>query len=167
MSIQLADYFDYLEKNFKNHRERLENIKELVSFAASFGDQPEGLGAFLEQISLTQSHDQSKEKLGVNLMTIHLAKGLEFDNVFVVGCNEGTLPHHRSYGTPEELEEERRLMYVAVTRAAKKLFLSFCNLPSRFLSEIPPELIDYKAPQNNHPQKQNFSNEEDFWIDYN
>lgn len=165
--INNTDYFEYLEKNFKNHQERLENVKELIVFASSFANGPDGLNAFLEQISLAQSHDNSQGKKGVNLMTIHLAKGLEFDNVFVVGCNEGTLPHHRSYSTNEELEEERRLMYVAVTRAAKGLFLSFFNIPSRFLGEIPPELIDYEAPQNNHPQKQNFSNEEDLWIDYN
>lgn len=161
--INNTDYFDYLEKNFRNHRERLENIKELLAFATNFSNQAEGLGSFLEQISLAQSHDQPEGERGVNLMTIHLAKGLEFDHVFLIGCSEGTLPHHRSYNTAEELEEERRLMYVAVTRAAKNLFLSFSHLPSRFLYEIPPELISYDGPQFN---KQNSADDEDLWIDY-
>ncbi len=160
--INNTDYFEYLEKNFRNHRERLENVKELLAFAASFGDKPEALSAFLEQVSLAQSHDQSKQEGGVNLMTIHLAKGLEFDHVFLVGCSEGTLPHHRSFNTNEELEEERRLMYVAVTRAAKSLFLSFSNIPSRFLYDIPPELIKYDGPQ----PKQRNTDGEDLWIDY-
>lgn len=161
--INNTDYFDYLEKNFKNYQERIENVKELIAFAASFGDRPDKLSGLLEQISLAQSHDQANGGRAVNLMTIHLAKGLEFDNVFLVGCSEGTLPHHRSFNTNEEMEEERRLMYVAVTRAAKKLFLSFSNIPSRFLYEIPPELISYDGPL---PKRHQPENDEDLWIDY-
>jgi len=77
------------------------------------------------------------------MMTIHLSKGLEFGNVFVCGVNEGVLPHHRSLVSKDELEEERRLMYVAMTRAKEKLFLSFFNFPSRFLYEVPPELVEF------------------------
>ncbi len=134
-----TDYFQYLERRFRNSEEREENVKELINFAASFVDR--GLTAFLEQVSLAQAQDAPAGERGVNLMTIHLAKGLEFDTVFIAGCNEGTLPHHRSYNTEEELEEERRLMYVAVTRASQRLFLSFNKIPSRFLYEIPPELV--------------------------
>src|SRR5262249_2440905 len=76
-----------------------------------------------------------------NLMTVHLAKGLEFDAVFIAGAAEGLLPHSRSLDTEAELEEERRLMYVAMTRARKKLFISFYGLPSRFVGEIPPDCI--------------------------
>jgi DNA helicase-2/ATP-dependent DNA helicase PcrA len=70
-------------------------------------------------------------------MTIHMAKGLEFDTVFIAGAAEGLLPHIRSIDKEDSLEEERRLMYVAMTRAREKLFISFFGLPSRFLSEIP------------------------------
>jgi DNA helicase-2/ATP-dependent DNA helicase PcrA len=74
-------------------------------------------------------------------MTIHMAKGLEFDAVFIAGAAEGLLPHIRSIDSDDSLEEERRLMYVAMTRARKKLFISFYGLPSRFLGEIPSEYI--------------------------
>ena len=75
-------------------------------------------------------------------MTLHCAKGLEFDTVHVAGCSEGLLPHQMAYASQEELEEERRLMYVAMTRARKKLSLSFSGIPSRFLHELPPELTE-------------------------
>ena len=81
-------------------------------------------------------------------MTIHLAKGLEFENVYVVGVTEGLLPHQRSLGSEEELEEERRLMYVAMTRARQKLILSFHGLASRFLHELPPELVEFTPVEN-------------------
>ncbi|MBI5306037.1 UvrD-helicase domain-containing protein [Candidatus Wolfebacteria bacterium] len=144
--LKTADYFAYLKKHYANFEERVENINELIYFASGFSD----LGEFLERISLLQSADNIKEEMGdsekdfkVNLMTIHLAKGLEFDAVFIVGCNEGILPHQMSYHNEEEIEEERRLMYVAMTRAKKELFLNFYNLPSRFLSEIAPETVDF------------------------
>ncbi len=160
--INNTNYIEYLENNFKNYQERIENVKELISFASNFTKE-RGLSEFLEQVSLAQGHDNSKNQDGVNLMTIHLSKGLEFDTVFIAGCSEGVLPHHRSYGTNEELEEERRLMYVAVTRAAKRLFLSFANIPSRFLYEISPELIQYDAPQ---PNKKHLPDEDEMHIEY-
>ena len=89
-----------------------------------------------------------KKNLGgqaVNLMTIHLSKGLEFDRVFIAGCNEGILPHSRSLGTALEIEEERRLLYVAMTRAKKELNLSFYDIPSRFLGELPNDLVEFKS----------------------
>ena len=76
-------------------------------------------------------------------MTIHLAKGLEFDKVYLIGTNEGLLPHQMSYYSDMEIEEERRLMYVAMTRAKKELYLNFYNLPSRFLHEISPEFTEF------------------------
>ena len=78
-------------------------------------------------------------------MTIHMAKGLEFDTVFVAGCSEGLLPHARSIDAADQLEEERRLMYVAMTRARHNLFLSLYNIPSRFLFEIPKELTEFES----------------------
>jgi DNA helicase II / ATP-dependent DNA helicase PcrA len=151
--LEKSDYFEILKKKFKNAKERIENINELLIFAETF----ESLGLFLERISLLQSTDvatqntdtatdsrdkkeHSNRDTVVQLMTIHLAKGLEFDTVFVIGCSEGLLPHQLSYGSSEELEEERRLMYVAMTRARKNLFLSFSSFPSRFLYEIPSGL---------------------------
>lgn len=80
----------------------------------------------------------------VNLMTVHAAKGLEFNQVFVAGCNEGLFPHERSLFSDDELAEERRLMYVAMTRARKMLTLTFYGAASRFLYEIPPELTDFR-----------------------
>ena len=139
--IKASDYFGYLEKNFVNATERKENIAELMTFASKFED----LAIFLEQVSLVQPTDAIAKNKTVHLMTIHLAKGLEFDRVFVVGCSEGLLPHARSLKDEAELEEERRLMYVAMTRAKKELSLSFYDLPSRFLLELPPELIEFRS----------------------
>jgi len=78
-------------------------------------------------------------------MTIHLAKGLEFDDVYIVGMSEGLLPHERSLLSAEKIEEERRLAYVAMTRAKTRLHISFYSFASRFLHEIPPELIESKT----------------------
>lgn len=147
--LESSDYFEYLKKNFTNWAERRENVAELLYFAAKFKE----LTAFLEEVALLQATDPSpldkvegrQAQNAVQLMTIHLAKGLEFDRVFVAGCTEGILPHTRSLGSLEELEEERRLMYVAMTRAKKELCLSFYDLPSRFLSEMPEELIRFES----------------------
>lgn len=143
-------YKDLLEAKFNNPQERLENIAELTAFAASFTSLEE----FLERAALLQSADMPagtlEEASGpinpVNLMTIHIAKGLEFDYVFVIGCNEGVLPHERSLASGEDVEEERRLMYVAMTRARKSLYLLFHAFPSRFLYEIPNELCEFVSP---------------------
>lgn len=144
--IKTTDYFKYLMKNFTNHFERAENVKELIDFSSNF----ENLVDFLERILLLQPMDGEKKvkkvpvNFGVvNLMTIHTAKGLEFDSVFVVGANEGLLPHQMSYRDENGIEEERRLMYVAMTRARKNLCLNFYSLPSRFLYEIPPDLVEF------------------------
>ena len=85
--------------------------------------------------------DCRQKDAAVHLSTIHLAKGLEFDTVFIAGAAEGVLPHIHSMDNDGALEEERRLMYVAMTRARKKLFISFSGMPSRFLSEIPQEYL--------------------------
>lgn len=145
--IKTSDYLSQLQRNFPNFYERSENISELISFASGFPS----LGEFLEAVSLFQSSDSAPKKKSkkeifgqINLMTIHLSKGLEFDNVFAVGVTEGLLPHSMSYHEDGGLEEERRLMYVAMTRAKKRLFLSFYNIPSRFLSEISPEYLHFE-----------------------
>ena len=140
--LKTADYFSYLAANFQNSEERAENITELLKFASSF----DSLDELIERISLLQSTDRidDSEEPQVRLMTIHLAKGLEFDDVYIAGVSEGLLPHQRALLDENELEEERRLAYVAMTRAKNRLHLSFYSFASRFLYEIPPELIDFK-----------------------
>jgi DNA helicase-2/ATP-dependent DNA helicase PcrA len=110
---------------------------------------------FLEETALLADADEVEDKKNVvNLMTLHSAKGLEFSTVFIAGCEEGLFPHSRSVLRPEELEEERRLAYVGITRAKKEVYLIFSrqrqiygniqiNPPSRFLSDIPADLINF------------------------
>ncbi len=149
-------YFDYLEANFVNADEREENITELIAFASEFTDLQE----LLERLSLLEAADEIGNKNGrsggeknateISLMTIHLAKGLEFNNVFIAGVAEGFLPHGRSIENEASLEEERRLMYVAMTRARKKLFISFYGIPSRFIGEIPEDCVSFTAEDGMH-----------------
>ena len=138
--LKNTGYLNYIERNFLNFKERFENIEELIYFASSF----KTLSEFLERVALLEPHDQKENKnSSVELMTIHLAKGLEFDYVFIIGACEGILPHKLSYYNQREMEEERRLMYVAMTRARKDLFISFYKEPSRFLFDIPQNLIEF------------------------
>jgi ATP-dependent DNA helicase UvrD/PcrA len=138
---------------------RIENLRELVGVAAEFEartaqeDGPPGLADFLEQMALVSDQDEYEEsEPTVTLMTLHTAKGLEFPVVFMVGMEDGVFPHYRSMGSPSELEEERRLAYVGITRAKQRLYLTHAwsrnlfggssyNPPSRFLGEIPEALI--------------------------
>jgi DNA helicase-2/ATP-dependent DNA helicase PcrA len=128
---------------------RLENLGELVGSAREFTR----LDEFLEQVALVADTDDLDEDDRVVLMTLHSAKGLEFPVVFLIGMEEGVFPHSRALSEPVELEEERRLAYVGITRAQNKLFTSHAwsrqlfgstnyNPPSRFLEEIPAELIE-------------------------
>lgn len=135
---------------------RLENLEELVNVVQDFqaSESEPTLAAFLDQVALVNAIDNLEEgSEALPLMTLHLAKGLEFDGVFLVGMEEGLLPHSRSTDTPEEVDEERRLTYVGMTRARKKLFLSYANrrrvfgneqynLPSRFIDNLPEELLN-------------------------
>ncbi len=139
--LETFGYFDYLESNYANADEREENIAELIAFATDFPR----LDELLERLSLLEAADEIGGKKAdgreVNLMTIHLAKGLEFDSVFIAGVAEGLLPHGRSLNDEASIEEERRLMYVAMTRARKRLAISFYGIPSRFIGEIPEDCI--------------------------
>jgi len=141
--LKNTEYLASLRKNFTNAMEREENVAALIQFASNF----EETTPLLEQISLLQANDETnrdKREPQVILLTVHLAKGLEFDQVYIAGANEGLLPHNRSLTTLAELEEERRLMYVAMTRARSMLAISFYDLPSRFLSELPADTIVYQ-----------------------
>jgi DNA helicase II / ATP-dependent DNA helicase PcrA len=141
---------------------RVENLEELVSVAREFEQsRPEGtLVDFLEQVALVADADQIPSEDGsdgvVTLMTLHTAKGLEFPVVFMTGLEDGVFPHMRSMGDPKELEEERRLAYVGITRAEKRLYLSRSNVrsawgspefypPSRFLDDVPSELVEWQG----------------------
>ncbi|HEU4354301.1 MAG TPA: DNA helicase PcrA [Actinomycetota bacterium] len=134
---------------------RIENIRELGGVAAEFEARFPGgeLTDFLESVSLVSDQDEYDEEAGsVTLMTLHIAKGLEFPAVFIIGMEDGVFPHYRSMGDQAELEEERRLAYVGITRAQQRLYLCHAwsrtlfgttsyNPPSRFLGEIPSELL--------------------------
>lgn len=137
-------------------QDRAENIGELLSVAKDFQDtNPTGtVEDFLEQVALVNDVDSfEQEESKVTLMTLHAAKGLEFPIVFLGGLEEGLFPHSRTLMNPEEIEEERRLAYVGITRAEKELYISNATtrtvfgrtssyLPSRFIDEIPEELVD-------------------------
>ena len=136
---------------------RLENLEEFKSITKAF-EEREGnvsLGEFLDELSLISDVSEQKEDSNdkVTLMTMHAVKGLEFDYVFIIGFEEGLFPHSNSFNSNEELEEERRLCYVALTRAKKKLYLINArsrilygkvssNIPSRFINEIGDEYLE-------------------------
>lgn len=140
--------------------ERLENIRELVSLAARYDGLPkeEALEALLESAALASDQDEIKENTNVvRLMTVHASKGLEFPYVFITGLEEGLFPYEREGEGEANQEEERRLMYVALTRAEKKVFLSYASyrtvfgsktgtVPSQFLSDIASELVAWESP---------------------
>lgn len=148
--------------------ERLDNIYELISMAQEKEAEGVDLAHFLEQVTLLTSIDEVKEEGdAVTLMTLHSAKGLEFPVVFLTGLEESILPHFRSLYDPLQLEEERRLCYVGITRAKQKLFLSAAkmrtlsgetrfSMASRFINEIPPELLEYREAAEEPTLFQNF-----------
>ncbi len=152
--LKATHYLETFDEKNENDLMRLENIKELRSVATQFAK----LEDFLENVSLIE-HEQlpkkpsdNKEKNAVTLMTLHAAKGLEFKTVFIIGMEEGLFPHSRSFLDRQELEEERRLCYVGITRAKEKLYLTYTsrrlyfgtfttNEISRFITDLPKDLI--------------------------
>lgn len=169
-NLSLTEFIDYVidksgmkesltsEKSLENDL-RLDNLEEFKSVTASFEERTGSvnLSDFLEEISLVADISEHKEeKDAVTLMTIHSAKGLEFDCVFLCGMEEGIFPHQNSFGSDAEIEEERRLCYVGITRARKVLYLTNAhsrilygreqvNQPSRFIKEIDKDLLDVKV----------------------
>jgi len=154
--LKRSGYKESLLKEGKEGMDRWENVEELFNVAGKFAKQPwtEGLTAMLEEVTLMSDLDRKEDNGNkLTLMTLHSAKGLEFDNVFFVGLEEGILPHSRSMLNPEELAEEVRLAYVGITRARKNLYLSYArvrqsygeikkSVPSRILKAIPKNLIN-------------------------
>lgn len=165
--IEVSGYLSRFDPHDEEDQARIENVQELKSVAQNFED----IGTFLENLSLAEQDTKSKRYLtpqaviegkdqdAAILMTLHASKGLEFDQVFLVGMEEGIFPHSRSLNAKQDLEEERRLCYVGMTRARKCLHLTYtqnrlyfgtrsANLPSRFLEELPEEVIESDKPKN-------------------
>ena len=155
--IEETKYIEYLrESDEKESKDRIANVEELVNAAQEYDlNYSEGtLQGFLEEVALVSDVDELEGDVdAVTLMTLHTAKGLEFPVVFITGMEDGLLPHSESKDLDEEIEEERRLCYVGITRAMKELFLSHARrrtrygqmnpcIASRFLDEIPEEIID-------------------------
>ncbi len=147
-------------KNDREGRERLENLDELMNAAANFTQEDEdSLTAFLTHAALESGDNQAQEgQDAVQLMTVHSAKGLEFNQVFITGLEDGLFPHENSIMEKDGLDEERRLMYVAITRARQRLYLSFAqtrmlhgqtryNMKSRFFDELPEVVLKWLTPQ--------------------
>jgi DNA helicase-2/ATP-dependent DNA helicase PcrA len=155
-SVVEAIYDDYAKVNFTNYELRKEDLNQLAAFARQFKD----LNEFLSQLALISNVDaeaapnQTADKEAVNLSTVHQAKGLEFHTVFVIWLTDGMFPSSRSMDERKDLEEERRLFYVAITRAKDELYLTYPHMrltggygdvfqrPSRFLKEIPNKLVE-------------------------
>jgi len=163
--VNSSKYMEMLqEEGTEESESRIENIRELLTAAVESAERTESLRDFLDHAALVSDQDAYDEAAPVTLMTLHTAKGLEFPVVFIMGLEEGLFPHSRSIDEGRELEEERRLFYVGMTRAEQKLYLSsarfrryFGNLdqqvsePSRFLSEIPADLIEEAGERRRKP----------------
>jgi DNA helicase-2/ATP-dependent DNA helicase PcrA len=158
--LKTSGYETYLRDGTEEGEQRYENVQELITVASEYtACGAEGLSAFLERVSLVQDADALETSNNViHLMTLHTAKGLEYPVIFMFGMEEGIFPHARSFLSPVAMEEERRLCYVGMTRAKKKLYLlaaqqrkqfgqSSANPPSRYLFDIPPHLTEMIAPR--------------------
>jgi DNA helicase-2/ATP-dependent DNA helicase PcrA len=147
---------------------RMENLRELVNAAMDSRDRGETLAEFLDHAALVSDVDTYDPRGQVTLMTLHSAKGLEFNLVFLIGMEEGLFPHSRAFNDPDQMEEERRLCYVGMTRAMDQLVLSQArfrrrygtdmpdaSMPSRFLEEVPPQLLeDLSKPRPGRSQRE-------------
>jgi len=154
--LKQTDYIKYLNESYPDAEGRVENVEELLSAAYGFaeGAEDKSLRAFLEEVALVADVDTMDFDAGqLTLMTLHNAKGLEFSTVIITGLEEGLFPHFNSIDDPLAVEEERRLFYVGMTRARRRLFLTFAGMrrrmgmleggvPSRFLNEIPERCLE-------------------------
>lgn len=177
-SLSLPEFIAYIieetgylrelkQEDTEEAQSRIENLQELVNVARDFSPEDDNniLGEFLAQVALVSDLDETPDSdNAVTLMTLHAAKGLEFETVFLAGLEEGIFPHSRSLNNNIEMEEERRLMYVGVTRAKQKLYITYAKrrqmwgetryyTPSRFLDEIP-----YALTERNTSDETSFSN---------
>jgi DNA helicase-2/ATP-dependent DNA helicase PcrA len=162
--IKNINYEECIKDGTEEGERRWENVKELFSAVEKYDNflAEKSLPMFLEEIALATDLDKiDSSQDTVTLMTLHSAKGLEFEAVFIIGMEEGLLPHSRSVQDPSEMEEERRLCYVGITRAKRKAYLIFArtrkiygstqaNMPSRFISDIPENLAEFKRQEYNY-----------------
>lgn len=167
------DYQLYLDDGTEEGHERWDNVKELRRLAAEYRER--GMDAFLEQVALVSDQDTLETNARApTLLTLHAAKGLEFPVVFIVGLNDGTLPHSRSFDDPDAMQEERRLFYVGITRAKDRLYLVYDQNrssygypepvePSRFLDNVPPEMTVGLHPFRSKPGPNYFAHRSDRW----
>lgn len=187
------------ESNDPASESRIENIQELIAYAQTIAngesDNEKAISVFMDKVSLSGSDESYESKNAkdenlqdtVSLMTVHLAKGLEFPVVFFTGLEEGLVPHAKSFDSSDDIEEERRLCYVGMTRAMKKLYLSYAKkrsmygnnkesslrIKSRFLNDIPSTLLDYQYQEPylndkfSNYETQDSNLEYDINIDYN
>jgi DNA helicase II / ATP-dependent DNA helicase PcrA len=154
--LDRTGYLDWIEQQDNlEHTSRADNLRELSNAVAEAAEQGQSLEELLDRAALTADSDEYDEAVPVSLMTLHSAKGLEFDAVFLAGLEEGVLPHSRSFDAAGGVEEERRLFYVGMTRARRSLLLSRAtyrrtygedrlraSIPSRFIAEVPADLIE-------------------------
>ncbi|MFA5894813.1 MAG: UvrD-helicase domain-containing protein [Candidatus Shapirobacteria bacterium] len=159
--LNFSGYLSKYDPQDEDDQRRMENIKELKSVAATFpslNDFLENIALVQQEYSIQEKNKKKDSKEGVRLMTLHSSKGLEFEAVFLVGFEEGILPHSRSMIDDSDIEEERRLCYVGITRAKDFLYISYAtrrlffgksslNEPSRFLLDIPEKLIEFDQPR--------------------
>lgn len=172
--LEESGYIKWLDDGSNENEARIENIKELLTVADKYSDvDPQtGLSEFLNEVSLIEEQQlraqQDREGDTVSMMTLHSAKGLEFEHVYIIGMEEGLFPHSRSYTDPQELEEERRLAYVGITRAKTNLILTHAesrryfgsrqaNLPSRFLDDIPDRLVTRENWNGSNDESEEYS----------
>lgn len=180
--LSTTGYQEHIKGDIEHAEERWENIGELRSIVGQFDDleRDEALNRFLDQVALvTAEDDPSVEiKSAVTLITLHQTKGLEFPIVFIVGLEEGLLPHKRSLDSPEELEEERRLLYVGITRAISHLHLSWSTyrtifgtttrtIRSQFLENIPERLLHISNEHISHSEYPSFRNNSNLKLHQN
>lgn len=170
--LDVTNYLKKYERKSEENLDRIANIEELLAVAVQFDTTAQ----FLENIALIQDNEFAdgktleKESKKVSLMSLHSAKGLEFEVVFLAGMEDGLLPHARSLTDPEQMEEERRLCYVGITRAKSKLYLTYCrsrmqygsttpSLTSRFLQDIPEYLLEFEVEKKyrSYNSKPNYS----------
>jgi DNA helicase-2/ATP-dependent DNA helicase PcrA len=160
---QDINYRQYLDDGTEEGAQRWENVEELRRLTVEYEDR--SLTDFLETVALISDQDTLTEgKDAPTLLTLHSAKGLEFGSVFIIGLDDGILPHSRSFDESEAMEEERRLFYVGITRAEDRLYLlralrrrgcgySEETIPSRYLDDIPPELLSGKSRTGQIPRR--------------
>ena len=179
--LSQTGYLDWIEQQDNlEHTSRGENLRELSNAVSEATQRGQTLEDVLDHAALVSDADEFEEGAAVSLMTLHSAKGLEFDAVFLAGLEEGVLPHSRSFDTAGGIEEERRLFYVGMTRAKRSLVLSRAvyrrtygsegmraSLPSRFLAEIPADLIEAAPGSQSEPgEKRRYEADPEFSQDY-